>query len=113
MLGFLTRREERDRYADHERIATLERVLDEIEMELLAEKTGFQKRYESAAITAAFAQQYYEDEVNDARSSAKVDDLTRSLKAFSERIAALDSQIGLVTGLRGAVRSFAVEHDID
>ncbi|WP_159586726.1 hypothetical protein [Chelativorans xinjiangense] len=113
MLGFHTRSEERDRYADRKRIATLERVLDEIEVELVAEKTGFQRRYESAASTAAFAQQYYEDEVRDARSSAKVDDLTHSLKTFGARIAALDSQISLVTGLRRTVRSFVARHGVE
>ncbi|WP_260902637.1 hypothetical protein [Chelativorans salis] len=112
-MGFRIRSEERDRYADCERIAMLDRVLDEIEMELLAEKAGFQKRYESAAVTAAFAQQHYEDEVHDIRTLAKVDDLTRSLKAFDARIAALDNQIDLVTALRRTVRSFAAEYGID
>lgn len=112
LIGFRTRSEERDHHADRKRIAKLLHVLDEVEAGLLTEKTGFQKRYESVAVDAAFAQQYFEDEARDSISSAKVDDLTRSLKAFGARIAALDSQISLVARLQRTVRSFAAERGL-
>ena len=106
-IGFRIRGEGRDRQTDTVRFTRLLSMLDELEAGVLSEKFGLQQRYESASVTAAFAQQYYEDEAQNAALSERIDGLTQSLKEYTRRIESLQRQVDLIEQLRASTQTFA------
>lgn len=106
-IGFRMRGEGRDHRTDTLRFARLLSALDGVEAELLSEKFGLQQRYENAAVSAAFAQQYYEDEAQNTGLTERIDGLTQSLKDYSKRMGALERQIDLIGQLRASTTAFA------
>lgn len=111
MFAFRTRRSEREQQTDARRFQKFFAALDALECALSSEKSGLQRRYDSDAASAAFALQQCEDEYCNVRLSAKVEDLTRTLKANAERLRSLDNQIGLVRQLRATVFNFLESHE--
>lgn len=106
-IGFRMRGKGRDQQTDMQRLGRLLATLDELEAGLLSERFGLQQRYESAADSAAFAQQYYEDEAQDAWLPDQIEGLAQSLKDYARRMEALQRQLELIGRLRASTRAFA------
>jgi hypothetical protein len=107
---FLTRNPDRDRRNDLLRFSRLQQVLGEIDRELLAERDGFEKRYRSASVDAAFSQERLEDSGEGEALSARVDHLTGTLIDFTQRMADLDRQIAYIETLRVSVDGFTAHN---
>lgn len=106
-IKFRMRSEQRDHRNDSLRLARLLGALDEMEVGLNKEHKGLKRRYESAAMAAAFAQQYIEDEETTEKLSAEIEDMTETLRKYRRRMDILEQQIALVEQLRATTEDFA------
>lgn len=93
LFRFQTRSTERDRQSDEQRVERIRHVLNEVLHEIEHEKTGFSQRYDSVASDVAFFMESMENEGDDANSSLEVEEKTRALKSFTQRIAVLERQL--------------------
>lgn len=107
LFGFRTRSPERDRETDMLRFQRLGQALGQIRAEMESERAGLQNRYESVAATAAFSQEMVEDDRVGADMSSRVEDLTRSMMRYSERLASLEKQIAFIREVEESAASFA------
>lgn len=113
MARFLIRSPIRDRWKDFLRMQKLIVSLDAMTGELIKEKTGLRKRYETASADAAFSL-----DALDGGSAAKdlperVDGLSDALVRYSKRINELDAQIAFVDELHRTVATFVAERGIE
>lgn len=106
LFSFRTRNPARDSGTDRERFARLIDVVRNLRGEMEGERDGLRARYDSAAASAAFAQDAFENDGGQAMSG-KVDDLTGALMRYHARLAELDEQIEFMTGLDEAATGFA------
>lgn len=104
---FRVRSAARDRTTDAARFDRLLAAAERCEREAEAERTGFAARHEATAASAAFAQSYVEDGRADglAALSDRIDDLTGTMKAYRDRMTALDGQIRLFRRIRQLIES--------
>ncbi|MAS14602.1 MAG: hypothetical protein CMH69_14990 [Nitratireductor sp.] len=90
----------RDQETDAMRLKSLTHTLDLLERELIAERSGLRERCERLSATAAFAQERFESHGRENALSRRIDDMTRSMKDYTRRMAALQRQIEIVGQLR-------------
>lgn len=107
---FRVRNPQRDREADHERLARLCAALDDFEAGIARERDGLKARYDGVAARAAFSQQAFEDDRPDAAMSSKVDGLTDTMIRYQARLKLLEEQIVFVTALRAQAGRFPLEN---
>ncbi|MBB2971358.1 hypothetical protein [Mesorhizobium sp. RMAD-H1] len=112
LFRFRTRNPNRDRRTDVSRFASLRQALDDIRAEIEREREGFQRRYDEVSMNAAFSLETIENEGENERISAKVEEFTQALKSFTQRIAFLERQITFLKGLDETVAGFADQNGL-
>lgn len=105
------RHKARNGESDQWRFGMLFQAMDSLEQSLQAEKQGLQKRRESIAATAAFAQQRYENDRRQAALSSRVDEMTCTMKDYAHRLDRLQRQIDLIRRLRHSARTQSEAQD--
>jgi len=112
LFRFRTRNPSRDRQTDLSRFASIRQMLDDTRAEIERERDGFQRRYDEVSMNAAFSLEAIENEGENEKISAKVDDFTQSLKSFTQRIAFLERQIAFLKGIDETVADFVEENGL-
>ena len=108
---FRTRGPQRDRETDMARLSRLCSSLDDLRAEIEHERDGLRGRYESVTARAAFSQQALENEQAGPEMSSAVDELTRAMINYTQRLAMLEEQIAFVIGLRDRAGLFPLQKD--
>ncbi|KXF76622.1 hypothetical protein ATN84_11240 [Paramesorhizobium deserti] len=112
LFRFRTRNPNRDRQTDVSRFAGIRQALDDVRAEIERERDGFQRRYDEVAMNAAFSLENIENEGENEKISAKVDDYAQALKNFTQRIAFLEKQITFLKGVDETMAEFADENGL-
>jgi len=100
MFKFRLRSPARDRETDETRLGRLAQLIDQLLAEIVAERSGLQRRYDSVVADAAFLLDSMENEAASASSRKRSDDLTSIVTAFEFRMKTLDQQQVFFTRLR-------------
>jgi hypothetical protein len=98
MSIFRTRSPQRDRDTDKRRLVRLTALLRTFLREMTAERAGFEARLRKTEEEAAFSMLAFEDGEG-GRISARVDELTATIVAASNRLKSLQDQIAFVSRL--------------
>lgn len=106
LFAFRTRRPERDRETDSERMRSLLAFLGELSTTIDRERNGLRNRLDRVRGNAAFSLEAWENGGGDVMS-AKADAMTAAIKRCSERLAVLEGQAAFLMGLRNLTFSFA------
>jgi len=96
---FRTRNPQRDRETDAARAARLNAFLNDLRVEIERERDGLRGRYEDVTERAAFSQQALEDDEAGPGMSSAIEDMTRTMVRYSDRLAALEEQAAFVIEL--------------
>lgn len=106
LFSFRTRNPERDRQSDATRLQSIKRAIRDAVVEAERERDGFRRRYEDAAVNAAFSFENMQNEGETEEASAQVDDLTQALTRFSQRIGFLEKQMAFMQEIDEAIIRF-------
>ena len=96
---FRTRNPQRDRETDAARAMRLNAFLNELRVEIERERDGLRNRHDSVSERAAFSQQKLEDDGGGPEMSSAIEDMTRTMVRYSDRLAALEDQVAFVIEL--------------
>lgn len=113
LFRFRVRSVERDRRTDAARFGTLREQIGRLRREIERERDGLQARYEVSLGDAAFAQQAFENGLNDAWLSARIEHLTQALMDYERRMRALDAQIAFAEEMVASLERAPVDHESD
>jgi hypothetical protein len=91
-ISFRMRGHERDSATDAARFERLQLLVEKIRTEIKSELEGLQNRFESASVSAAFAQQAFEGDQSRMDLSSTVDELTELMAQYRSRIDTLHRQ---------------------
>jgi hypothetical protein len=106
LFGFRTRNPERDRQTDTMRFHGLRRAIRHAVAEIELERSGLRRRYDDAAVDAAFSFENMENEGETDEAAAHVDELTQTLIRFSQRIKFLEKQIAFMQEIDETMTKF-------
>jgi hypothetical protein len=112
LISFRLRSLKRDAETDRARFDKLCEHLESLRNEIAREAAGLQGRLSDATRTAASAQADLENEL-DLALSAKVDDLTRALLRYSNRICSLEAQLAFFMDIEKQVTALRDKLEID
>lgn len=88
-------------------------VLDTIAEDAAKERSGLQRRYETAMAEAAFSMNALEDPNVATARPAVVDGMSGSLDRYARRISELDQQIAFFDDIQKTVQRFMQDNEID
>ncbi|WEX08168.1 hypothetical protein [Chelativorans sp. AA-79] len=109
LFGFRTRSPDRDRDTDRERHMRLDGVMQEIALQMLAERTGLERRYRESSANAGFLVDAMDNDEAASGSSARLDAMTDDLINCERRLAALSRQMALMEDLRRQAQDLVEE----
>ena len=105
LVTFPLRSPKRDNQVDRERFDKLSVLVRGLCQEIANEAAGLKGRYEDVMVSAGSAQAAFENE-GDPAMSQKVDELTKSIIQYSDRIHLLEAQIAFLEGIEKHVAQF-------
>lgn len=102
-LGHKSRDPERDKKADHDRLARISTTISGIIDDIRSEEAGLRKRYEREAADASFLELAEESEGSSIKLDARLGDATESILRSEKRLETLGVQITFLEDTKSSI----------